>query len=138
MYANVLVPIPPGYGEEARRALDIARFLVAPDGHISVLAVVQELPAYLQLQVGPVDLSRSREEIERQLVDDLGADDADDLDVFVRTGHASRVILDFADERGHDCIVMASRESDVGQILLGSTAAAVVRHAQCAVHVLRG
>ena len=42
-YTKVLVPVAPGYGEEARRALDVARSLLDPGGRITVISVVEEL-----------------------------------------------------------------------------------------------
>ena len=62
---------------------------------------------------------------------------ADDVDIAVVSGHAGRTILDFAGEQGIDCIVMNSHRPDLTDYFLGSTAARVVRHARCAVHVLR-
>ena len=52
-------------------------------------------------------------------------------------GHSARSIIDFATENGIDCIVMGSHKPGLTDYLLGSTAARVVRHAACAVHVMR-
>ena len=52
-------------------------------------------------------------------------------------GHSGRTILDFAEDNGIDLIVVASHRPGMGDMLLGSTATQVVRHANCAVHVLR-
>ncbi|WP_170501927.1 universal stress protein, partial [Ruegeria atlantica] len=38
---------------------------------------------------------------------------------------------------GIDCIVLASHKPGMKDFFLGSTAALVVRHARCSVHVLR-
>jgi universal stress protein F len=53
----------------------------------------------------------------------------------VAQGEAARAILDFAQEQGVDCIILASHRIDT--TLYGSTAARVVRYAPCAVHLLR-
>ena len=60
-----------------------------------------------------------------------------DVTPVVVDGHSARTILDYAEEHGVDCIVMASHRPDITDYFLGSTAARVVRHAACAVHVLR-
>jgi len=52
-------------------------------------------------------------------------------------GHSGRTILDYAENHQADCIVVASHRPGLQDYLLGSTAARVVRHASCAVHVVR-
>ena len=52
-------------------------------------------------------------------------------------GHAGRSIVDYAEKNGVDLIVIASHRPGLQDFFLGSTAARVVRHAQCCVHVLR-
>ncbi len=52
-------------------------------------------------------------------------------------GHSSRTILDQASENSNDCIVMHSHRPSVQDYFLGSTAAHVVRHAGCSLHVIR-
>jgi nucleotide-binding universal stress UspA family protein len=52
-------------------------------------------------------------------------------------GHPAQSILDFASNNGVECIVIASHKPGLSDYLIGSTAARVVRHAQCAVHVVR-
>jgi nucleotide-binding universal stress UspA family protein len=52
-------------------------------------------------------------------------------------GHSGRTILDWADKHGVDCIIIASHRPGMQDLLLGSTATTVVRHARCAVHVIR-
>ena len=52
-------------------------------------------------------------------------------------GHTYRSIIDYAGDNGVDCIVMGSHKPGFSDYLLGSTAARVVRHAPCAVHVYR-
>ena len=52
-------------------------------------------------------------------------------------GHAGGSIVDYATKHGCDCIVIASHRPGVEDYLLGSTAARVVRHAACSVHVMR-
>ena len=57
--------------------------------------------------------------------------------VEVRIGHPYRTILDVADEKGADLIIIASHQPGLQDYLLGSTAAKVVRHAKCSVLVVR-
>ncbi len=52
-------------------------------------------------------------------------------------GHPGRFIVDYAKEHGIDCIITASHRPGIEDYFLGSTAARVVRHAQCAMHAIR-
>ncbi len=74
-------------------------------------------------------------ELKTGLHEDLAG--AEDVSIEVIDGHSARSILDYAAGHHVDCIVMASHRPDFSDYLLGSTAARVVRHARCAVHVMR-
>jgi len=55
----------------------------------------------------------------------------------VISGHAGRTVLDWAYKNDIDCIVIASHRPGMQDLLLGSTATQIVRHAVCSVHVIR-
>ena len=55
----------------------------------------------------------------------------------MRSGHAYNTILDEAEKSGADLIIIASHRPGLQDYLLGSTAAKVVRHANCSVLVVR-
>ncbi|MFK5644902.1 universal stress protein [Ornithinimicrobium sp. LYQ121] len=135
-YSKILVPIAPGHGDEAGRAMEVARSLLSPDGSITVIAVLEELPGYLTAEVYTLEptVEESQRAIAKEMVDEF---DAPDVEVVIRAGHAARTILDLAKESAHDCIVIASSQPGWQHFLLGSTASGVVRHAHCSVHVLR-
>jgi nucleotide-binding universal stress UspA family protein len=59
------------------------------------------------------------------------------IEIDIRLGHTYKVILDVADEKEVDLIVIASHRPGFQDYYLGSTAAKVVRHANCSVHVVR-
>ena len=63
--------------------------------------------------------------------------DAADAKAKVLFGHPGRLIPEYAKEIGADCIVVGSHKAEVGDYLLGATAARIVRHAACPVHVIR-
>lgn len=135
-YTKVLVPVAPGYGEEARRALDVARSLLDPGGRITVISVVEELPRYLSSEVGTIIpvFEETQQALREAVVRDFTAPD---VDVVTTSGHPTRKILDLARDGGHDCIVIASAQPGWEHFFLGSTASGVVRHARCSVHVVR-
>ncbi len=135
MYSNVLVPLAPDHGAVRDGAMEVARALLKPGGRITVLTVLEAIPAYVA-QYLPVDQAeRNRAEMAAELAAEFAGQA--DVATEVRHGHAAQAILDAADEGGHDCIVIASHKPGMQDYFLGSTAARVVRHARCGVHVLR-
>lgn len=60
-----------------------------------------------------------------------------DITPVLEKGHSARTIIDYAEANKIECIVIGSHKPGLSDYFLGSTAARVVRHASCAVHVLR-
>ncbi len=135
MYKNILVPVAVDHDPETERALTVARLLKDEGGRITLLTVLEAVPEFIMNQLPEGQLEHNRDEMKKGLSEDMAG--ADDVDIAVVSGHAGRTILDFAGEQGIDCIVMNSHRPDLTDYFLGSTAARVVRHARCAVHVLR-
>ncbi|MEC3861932.1 universal stress protein [Mesobacterium sp. TK19101] len=135
MYKNVLVPIAFDDDAKAEAAMNVARKLADSDGQITLLHVMEHVPGYAISYVPPDFREQSRKAVQEEL-DKLAARLDHGTGVLVE-GHSGRTILDYAEENGIDCIVIASHRPGMGDLLLGSTAAKVVRHANCAVHVLR-
>ena len=133
MYANVLVPVAMDHTPTAEAALKAARLLAGVDGKIRALTVVEGVPAMVANELPAGMLERQREITREALKDHVGGD----IEAHVVTGHAARTILDYAEQIGADCIVIASHDPGIQDYFLGSTAARVVRHAHCAVHVVR-
>ncbi|KPP87519.1 MAG: universal stress protein family protein [Rhodobacteraceae bacterium HLUCCO07] len=135
MYKNILVPIAADHDPSTEAALNVARALAADGAKITALTVVEQMPGYVQSQMPEGQMQKMQEEVESALKAEL--ESAADVTPVVVAGHSARTILDYAEEKGIDCIVMASHRPEFSDYLLGSTAARVVRHAQCSVHVLR-
>ena len=55
----------------------------------------------------------------------------------VRFGSVYQEILAYADKFGADLIIVASHKPNVGDYLLGTTAARIIRHASCSALVIR-
>lgn len=137
MYTNILVPVAfdEGTAEKTRKALAVARQLASEGATITCLHVMEEVPGYVANYL-PADYSaQARKAIEDQLEDIVG--EVPGARSIVVGGHSGSTIVDWADDNGVDLIVIASHRPGMQDLLLGSTAAKVVRHAQCAVHVLR-
>ncbi|MDQ2091667.1 universal stress protein [Marimonas arenosa] len=135
MYKNILVPIAADHDPHTGAALNIARALADEGAKITALTVVEQMPGYILNQLPEGQMETTKAEVEAGLKADLGG--VADVKAVVVEGHSARTILDYAEEQGIDCIVMASHRPDITDYFLGSTAARVVRHAKCAVHVMR-
>ncbi len=135
MYQNILIPVATDHDPLTQNALNAARLLKDEGGKITVLTVVEAVPEFIVMQLPEGQIEHNRAQMAKGLAEDFEA--ADDITIEVVHGHAGRTILEFAEEQGIDCIVMNSHRPGLSDYFLGSTAARVVRHAQCAVHVLR-
>lgn len=135
MYRNILVPISFDDDHKVAAALAAARALADADGQVTLLHVVEHVPAYAMHYI-PQDLVAATRE---GLLAELSslAEGLPGGQGAVVEGHAGRTILDEAAERGADCIIVASHRPGMQDYLLGSTAAQVVRHAACTVMVVR-
>lgn len=135
MYSNILVPISFDAERDAQGAVEIARALVDDAGKINLVHVIEQIPGYAASFLPPEFMEKQR----RSMLDTLAqmARDLPDATCAVISGHAGRTLLDWATAHDVDCIVIASHRPGMQDLLLGSTAAKVVRHAKCAVHVLR-
>ena len=80
-------------------------------------------------------LKAARDAIQEQL-DDMAATLPNATGTVIE-GHSGRSILDWAESNSPDLIIIASHRPGMQDLLLGSTASQVVRHAACAVHVVR-
>ncbi len=133
MYKNILIPIAGDHGGTTREAMAAARFLADPDAKLTALTVVETVPGHVAAELPAGLIERAREAAEAHLRELVG----DTMVPVVVTGHAARTINEYAAEHGIDCIVVASHRPGLADYFLGSTAAHVVRHAPCAVHVVR-
>lgn len=134
MYRKILVPMALDHGISPE-TLEIARALRAPGGEIIALHV-HEAPqssvrAYLDEDVIQAGFDAARKVLKEKTAGIEG------VTPVILTGHSARTIIDYADQNGVDCIVIGSHRPGLSDYFLGSTAARVVRHAGCAVHVQR-
>ncbi|MBZ0123677.1 MAG: universal stress protein [Roseovarius sp.] len=135
MYKHVLVPVSFDEDRDAAGAAAVARLLAGEEGRITILHVLEQIPSYAISYMPQEYLSESRAAIEAELAG--MADELPNAEGALVDGHSGRTILDWAGDHGVDCIVIASHRPGMQDLLLGSTATQVVRHAKCAVHVVR-
>ncbi|WP_299610873.1 universal stress protein [uncultured Tateyamaria sp.] len=134
MYKKILVPMALDHGV-SNHTLEIANALRAADGSVIALHVHEapqgSVSAYLDEETVLAGFEKARDD----LADKLSGQP--DVEPVIVKGHSARTIIDYADANGVDCIVIGSHKPGLSDYFLGSTAARVVRHAGCAVHVHR-
>lgn len=135
MYSNILVPISFDEDRDAVGALEIAGAIAAEGAKITLIHVMEQIPAYAISYMSADYMAQSRRAIEEELAQ--MAEGVPGATGLVIDGHSGRAILDYAEQDKTDCIIIASHRPGMQDLFLGSTASQVVRHATCAVHVIR-
>ncbi len=135
MYHNILVPISFDAERDSSAALKLAELLSTPEAAVALLHVVEHIPDYAISYMPAEYLSEARKAIQTEL--DALAARVPNAKGLVVEGHSGRTILDWAEVNKPDLIILASHRPGMQDLLLGSTATHVVRHAKCAVHVVR-
>jgi len=136
MYNTILVPIDMAHAAEGKANIDLATQHAAAGASIILLNVVEDIPnwAAVELPAGLLDQSIHSSLSELKAI---AAATGMKMEVEVRTGHSYNTILEVAKEKNADLIIIASHRPGLQDYFLGSTAAKVVRHANCSVLVVR-
>jgi nucleotide-binding universal stress UspA family protein len=154
MYRSILVPV--DGSEHSRLALDVARALAEPEATIHLLNVYE--PPHSQNALGltaeSFDMNALPELIERsgqkmleaikhaeqsghdliERMKETGSADRVEWQTIVRIGRPAEVIVEEAETRAVDAIVMGSRGlSDLKSLLVGSVSHKVLHTARCRV-----
>jgi len=134
MYKKILIALSleHGYGE---RAIKTARMLRAENGEIIAVHVFEPVNSSVSVYLPKEHVKSVRKSAKEDIVKKIGAEK--DVEAVVLTGHSGQAVTDYAKEIGADCIVVGSHKPGLQDFFLGSTAARIVRHAPCSVHVLR-
>lgn len=136
MYKNILVPIDTGHVAEGKSIIDLAVQYASDDAKITLLNVVEDIPNWAAVNLPANLIDKSIDTVKSELKA-IATASGIKMDVEVRTGHSYNTILDVAEEKNADLIIVASHRPGLQDYFLGSTAAKVVRHATCSVLVSR-
>jgi universal stress protein F len=142
VYRKILIAIDFGAPEMVERSLRVAQALANADGKAQLrLIYVQPLvPIGLLGYVPPRFDEAIQKEAEKKLAETSSklSLPSDALSTVVRFGAAYPEVLAEAEDWGADLIIVGSHRPGMATYLLGSSAAAIVRHAKCSVLVVRG
>ncbi|WP_313950874.1 universal stress protein [Accumulibacter sp.] len=136
MYKTILVPIDMAHVAAGKANVHLAARYGAEGAKIILLNVVEDIPNWAAIDLPAGLLEKSVESTQAELKAIAEASGMH-MDVAVRTGHSYDTILDVAKEKKADLIIIASHRPGLQDYFLGSTAAKVVRHANCSVLVVR-
>lgn len=136
MFKKILIPIDPDNLENAGYSINLAKRLLAKNGTVSVLSIIENVPEYIiaELPGRFVDDAKSKA---RAIIRDFISEHKLDAEIFVDSGHPANLITQTAEDSEFDLIIIASHKPNMMNYLLGSTADRVVRRAKCPVFVTR-
>jgi len=136
MFKTILVPIDMAHIAEGKANIDIAVKQAEAGAEIILLNVVEDIPTWAAVEL-PVDLVATSLRKAQGELQAIANASGMPMKAEARTGHSYKTILDVAEEKQVDLIIIASHQPGLQDYFLGSTAAKVVRHAQCSVLVIR-
>lgn len=136
MYSTIIVPIDLAQEEKGRHIVDLAIKLGGTDARIILINVLEEIPGYVAIELPPDLHERSRADAQTAL-EAIAADAGIKPEIIILNGHPGNQILDLAEEKKADLIMVASHRPGLQDYFMGSTAGRVVRHATCSVLVVR-
>jgi nucleotide-binding universal stress UspA family protein len=125
------------HGATTRKLIEKANALVDPEGSITLVHVLDEIPPYLAVSVTQDQIMDHRKALRAQLTSLAASARAAQVDIDLRGGAAPEQILECARETHADLIMLASHKPGLSDYFIGSTASRVVRHAQTSVLVVR-
>ncbi len=136
MYQSILIPVEMSNAQASQATIEWCKSIGGENAQITLLHVFEEIPSWAKTNLPDAVMNESIQSSRKEL-DDIAAAHGDNVHAQVRVGHAYKTILDAAEEIGADLIIVASHQPGLQDYFLGSTAAKVVRHARCAVLVMR-
>ncbi len=130
-------------GEAVRQASELARTVGASIHLVSAYEPVSNQRLRDERQQAPGDLEwmvHAREDVERTLHEASGSlgDEGVSVDTYAREGDPADAILDVAEEKNADLIVVGNKGmTGAKRFLLGSVPNKVSHHAPCSVMIIR-
>ncbi len=141
MYKNILFPVDIEHIAEAKKALQVAIDEARRSG--AKLTVMTVAPGFGMPIVATFfdeqAVKKALKEVARHLRKYMDDNIPDDIktDAIVMEGNPAELILKQANKIKTDLIIIASHNSQIENLLLGSCAAKVVRHSKCTVTVVK-
>lgn len=136
MYQNILVPVVLAHTANTDAAIELAQSLKKEGGSITLLNVIDPVFSANSPYMPKDIIAKNKETTEAEIKELASKVDGTKV-VILPAGSPGVTITNYASENQVDLIIIASHKPGLSDYFLGSTAARVVRHATCAVHVIR-
>lgn len=136
MYTRIVVAVDLAQLEQGKALLANALKLLDAGGEVRLVHVLEDVPAYVIAEL-PRDINDRRVAESRVELRDMVHGLDQHVEIEVRHGAASNQIIEAAQDCNADLIMIASHRPGLSDYFIGSTAARVVRHAQCSVLISR-
>ena len=136
MFKTILVPIDMAHVAEGKANIHLAAQHAEAGAKIILLNVVEEIPGWAAAEL-PANLIETSQTRAKSELTAIAKASGMEVEAEVRSGRSYKTILDVAEEKKVDLIIIASHRPGLQDYFLGSTAAKVVRHASCSVLVIR-
>lgn len=138
MYNSIVIAVALfNKGATSRSLIETANRLIGPEGSITLVHVLDEVPAYLATVVAREQLLEHRKALREQMESLAATAKAKTVDIEIRGGRAADQIIACAADCNADLIMVASHKPDMSNYFIGSTASRVVRHSPVSVLVAR-
>lgn len=134
MYDKIILALSLEHGF-AEQALETAKRLAGAGAEIIAVHVYVPPNASVSTYLDEDLVRKAYEDSERELNARVAG--VPGVKSVMLKGHSSRTITEYAAKIGADAIIVGSHKPGLTDYFLGTTAARVVRHAPCAVVVLR-
>ena len=136
MRKSILIAVDLGNVASVDSLIDHATRYDDSNSKIILLNVVEDIPGWAAVELPRGIVEKSRQSALEKLKA-LAASSSIEVELEVRLGHPYKTILEVANEKRAELIIVASHQPELQHYFLGSTAAKVVRHATCSVLVVR-
>lgn len=136
MYKHIVVAVDLAHGDAGKALMTKAIDLLDQGGVVRLLHVLEDVPSYVAAEL-PRDLNDRRQAEAKMELGVLIENKDVTIESEIRTGAPAGQILQCAEDNSADLIMIASHRPGLSDYFIGSTAARVVRHAQCSVLISR-
>ncbi len=138
MFNHILVAVDVTTLDPVHRLLAVARRNLLPSGQLTLLHVLDPVPGYVASQIDGDVRQKAREAIVATLTAIAKSENLPSTtQLKVVTGNPYRKIIELAGNSNDHAIAIASHTPAVSDVILGSVASQVVKHAQCSVLIVR-
>ena len=135
MYKNIIIPVALDHESLVEKKIETAGHLMAPDGKITLLTVLENVPGFVAEFVTVKSENHISQKVMERLEAVIGM--RKNMSAAVITGKPGVEITRFAADDEADLIIVGSHQPGIEDYFLGSTAARVARRSPCSVLIVR-